>query len=70
MRASASTKSSSGRGSAGKADNASVKRSSSKQKAKWRIVGGKVEVSPGDYSIEDLKAMLRAIQLKRDHSTR
>ena len=61
MKASTRNKSSSGRGSAGKAAKASVKRSS-KQKAKWKVVDGKVEVSPGDYTIEDIKAMLQAIQ--------
>lgn len=61
MRASSSTKSSSWRGSAGKVSKAPAKRSS-KQKAKWKVVNGKVEVSPGDYSIEDLEAMLKAIQ--------
>ncbi len=57
MRASTSTKSSYGRSGAGKASKASVKRSS-RQKAKWKVVDGKVEVSPGDYSIEDIEAML------------
>ena len=65
MKASTRNKSSSGRGSAGKAAKASVKRSS-KQKAKWKVVDGKVEVSPGDYTIEDLKAMLKAIQRADD----
>jgi len=32
------------------------------QKAKWKVVDGKVEVSPGDYSVEDLDAMLKEIQ--------
>ena len=61
MSASTSAKSSSGRSSAGKAAKASVKRSS-RQESKWKVVDGRVEVSPGDYSIEDLEAMLGAIQ--------
>ena len=61
MRASMSTKSSSGRRSAGKTAKASVKRSS-RQKAKWKVVDGKVEVSPGDYSIEDIETMLKAVR--------
>ena len=61
MRASASTKSCSGRGSVGKVAKVSAK-CSAKKKAKWKVVDGKVEVSPGDYRIEDLEAMLKAIQ--------
>ncbi len=61
MRAGTSTKSSSVRRSADKAAKASVKRSS-RQKSKWKVVDGRVEVSPGDYSIEDLEAMLKAVR--------
>ena len=69
MRASTSAKLSSGRSIAGKAAKASVKRSA-RQKSKWKVVDGKVEVSPGDYSIEDLEAMLKAIQEKREYCAR
>ena len=61
MRASTSAKSSSVCSGAGKTAKASVKRSS-KQKAKWKVVDGKVEVSPGDYSIEDIETMLNAVR--------
>ncbi len=61
MRAGTSAKSNSGRSSAGKASKASATRST-KQKAKWKVVDGKVEVPPGDYNIEDLEAMLKAIR--------
>ena len=36
------------------------------QKAMWKIVGDKVELSPGNYTIEDLEAMLAAIQGVRE----
>jgi hypothetical protein len=65
MRAGTSAKSNSGRSSVGKSSKTSATRST-KQKAKWKVVDGKVEVSPGEYSIEDLEAMLKAIQRADD----
>ena len=61
MRAGKSAKSNSGRSSAGKASKASATRST-KQKAKWKVVNGKVAVLPGDYTIDDIEAMLKAIK--------
>ena len=61
MRAGTSAKSNSVRSSAGKASKASATRST-KQKSKWKVVDGKVEVSPGDYTIDEIKAMLNAIK--------
>ena len=65
MRASTSAKSSSGRRSAGKASK-TVSKSSSKQKPKWKVVGDKVWLSPGDYDIDDIEAMLTALQGTRE----
>jgi hypothetical protein len=61
MRASTSAKSSSVRRSAGKASKTVSKRSS-KQKPKWKVVGDKVYLPPGDYTLDDIEAMLKAIQ--------
>ena len=61
MRTNSSNQSSSGRRSAGKVSTASSKRCT-KQKAKWKVVGDKVELLPGDYTIDDIEAMLKAIQ--------
>ena len=61
MRTNTSAKMNSGRGGADKVSKASTKRNA-KQMAKWKVVNGKVEVSPGDYSIDDLEAMLKAIR--------
>ena len=61
MRASTSAKSSSNRRSIGKVSKTPAKHCS-KQKAKWKVVDGKVEVSPGDYTIDDIEAMLKAIK--------
>lgn len=49
----------------GKVSNKSTK-CGSMQKAMWKIVGDKVELSPGNYTIEDLEAMLAAIQGVRE----
>lgn len=61
MRASTSATSSSVRRSAGKASKTVSKRSS-KQKPKWKVVGDKVYLPPGDYTLDDIKAMLKALQ--------
>ena len=61
MRASTSAKSSSVHRSAGKLGK-TVSRRSSKQKPKWKVVGDKVWLSPGDYDIDDIEAMLTALQ--------
>ena len=61
MRASTSAKSSSVRRSAGKASKTVSKRSS-KQRPRWKVVGDKVYLPPGDYTIDDIEAMRKAIQ--------
>ena len=61
MRASTSAKLSSGRRSAGKVTKTVSKRSS-RQKPKWEVVGDKVYLPPGDYTLDDIEAMLKAIQ--------
>ena len=61
MRASTSAKSSSSHRRAGKASKTVSKRSS-KQKPKWKVVGDKVYLPPGDYTIDDFEAMRKAIQ--------
>ncbi len=61
MRASTSTKSSSGRRSAGKASK-TMSKCSSKQKPNWKVVGDKVYLPPGDYTLDDIEAMLKALQ--------
>lgn len=61
MRAKTSIKYSSGRSCAGKVSKASIK-CNPEQKSKWKVVDGRVKVSPGDYSIEDLEEMIEAIR--------
>ena len=65
MRASTSARSSSCRRSVGKVSKTPAKQSS-KQKVKWKVVDGKVEVSPGGYTIDDIEAMLKAIKGLRE----
>ena len=60
-----SAKSSSSRRSIGKVSKTPPKHNL-KQKTKWKVVGGKIELSPGDYTIEDIEAMLKAIQRVSD----
>lgn len=59
-----STKSSSSRSSAAKSPKAPAKRST-KQKAKWKVVGDKVMIPPGDYSVADLEAMIKKLQVAK-----
>ncbi len=61
MKAKSSTKPSSSRRSAVKAPKTLAKRST-KQKIKWKIVGDKVMIPPGDYSVADLEAMIKRLQ--------
>ena len=61
MKASTSVKSSSGRRNGGKASKTVSKRSS-EQKPKWKVVGDKVYLPPGDYTLDDIEAMRKAIQ--------
>lgn len=61
MKASTSAKSTSKRSGADKASKTPAKRST-KQKAKWKIVGDKVLIPPGDYRLSDIKAMIKAFE--------
>lgn len=54
-------KTSSTSGGADKMSKPSTKRCA-KQKAKWKIVGDKVHITPGDYTAEDFEAMLKALE--------
>ena len=60
-KASTSAESSSKRSGAGKATKAPAKRGTN-QKAKWKIVGDKVAIPPGDYCLRDIKAMIKAFE--------
>ena len=61
MRTNSSNQSSSGRRSADKVSTA-PSMCCTNQKGKWKVVGDKVELLPGDYTIDDIEAMLKAIQ--------
>ena len=60
-KASSSVKSSSKRSCSDKATKAPAKRGTN-QKTKWKIVGDKVVVPPGDYRLSDIKAMIKAFE--------
>ena len=61
MKTSTSAKLRSGHRSGDKVSETPTKRSQ-KQKSKWKVVGNKVWLSPGDYDIDDIDAMLTALQ--------
>ena len=61
MRASTSAKSRSGHRSGDKVSETPTKRSQ-KQKPKWKVVGDKVYLPPGDYTLDDIESMRKAIQ--------
>lgn len=65
MRTNTSIKYSSSRSCAGKGAKTPTKHST-KRKPKWRIVGDKVQLEPGEYTIDDFQQMLNAIHGERE----